>query len=109
MSKSLRIWLIFALVLCALTTLMNALLGRYLSAAIAVGSIASLCVLLFAHRRGAFYALCAFSALSFLVGVYQGIAEGTGILLSLGASLVGSALVPLVTFLFLRRQPENLK
>lgn len=65
MSKVLKIWLWFALIVCTLTTALNALSGRYLSAFIAIGSIVSLGVLLFARRRMALFTLCGFYALSF--------------------------------------------
>lgn len=109
MSKVLKIWLWFALIVCTLTTVLNALSGRYLSAFIAIGSIVSLGVLLFARRRMALFTLCGFYALSFVVGIFQGTAEGTSLLLAIGASLLGSAVVPVVTLLLMRGQAETFR
>lgn len=109
MSKVLKIWLWFALIVCILTTALNALSGRYLSALIAVGSIVSLAVLLFARRRAALYSLCGFYAVSFVAGIFQGTAEGTSLLLSVGASLLGSAVVPVVTLLLMRGQAKSFR
>lgn len=106
MTKVLKIWLWFALIVCTLTTVLNAFSGRYLSAFIAVGSIVSLGVLLFARRRAALYTLCAFYALSFVAGIFQGTAEGTSLLLAVVASLLGSAVVPVVTLVLMRGQME---
>lgn len=108
MKKSAKIWLIIALVLCICTTILNTLEGRILSAGIAVVSIAAMAVLLSKEKRNAFYLMCICAAGSFAIGAFQSIAGGTGVLVSIVMSLIGSAMVPGITYLFIRKDWDAL-
>ena len=103
MNKSTKIWLWVALVLCAATTVMNDFSGRALSVVIAVVSLAGLCVLLFAQKKAGYVLMCACYVLSFLVGVSQGLTGEANVVAAVVMSFIGSALVPVITWLFLRR------
>lgn len=103
MNKSTKIWLWVALVLCATTTIMNAFYGRMLSVVIAVVALAGLCVLLFAQRKAGYLLMCACYILSFLVGVSQGLTGEASVIAAVVMSFIGAALVPVITWLFLRR------
>ena len=109
MNKASKIWLVIALVLCVCTTAMNAMEGRLLSAGIAVVSIACMCVLLFTQKKAGFYGMCLCAVASFVVGSAQSIQMGTGVLLSVVMSLIGSALVPGITGLLIKSQWAQLK
>lgn len=109
MNKASKIWLVVALVLCVCTTAMNTMEGRLLSAGIAVVSIVCLCVLLFAQKKAGFYGMCICAVAFFLVGSVQSIQAGTGVLLSVVMSLIGSMLVPGITGLFIKSQWAQLK
>ena len=109
MKKSTKIWLWTALVLCAATTALNAASGRILSVVIALGGMAGLCLLLFRERKAGFWLLCGCYALAFLNGAVCGILGGTGAVVSIVMSLIGSLLVPGITWLFLRGQMDRLK
>lgn len=102
MSKKTKIWLWFALILSTGTTIMNAFFGRRLSVLIAVTAIAGLCVLLFTGKRWGFFLMCICYTLSFAVGVWGGIKGEAGILPAIVMSFIGSALIPSITYLFLR-------
>lgn len=104
MKKSTKIWLWFALILCVCTTILNATQSRWLAVGIAVVSIGGLCVLLFKEKKVGFYVMCICACASFIVGSVNGIRGDTGILLSVGMSLIGASIVPLITFLFVRSQ-----
>lgn len=108
MKKATKIWLWFALVLCVCTTALNLSEGRWLSVAIAVVSIAGLCVLLFAQRKAGYLVMCVCAVGSFLVGAAQNtqlLGAPTAILMS----LIGAALVPGITGLFLKNQWQQLR
>lgn len=101
MKKATKIWLWIALVLCVSTTGLNLSQGRWLSVAIAVVSIGGLCAVLFARRKLGYLVICLCAVASFAVGVAQNLAE-LGAPVAVGMSLIGSALVPVVTGLFLK-------
>ena len=109
MKKSTKIWLWTALVLRAATTALNAASGRILSVVIALGGMAGLCLLLFREKKAGFWLLCGCYALAFLNGAVSGILGGTGAMVSIVMSLIGSLLVPGITWLFLRGQMDRLK
>ena len=109
MKKSTKIWLWFALILCAATTVLNASYGRWPSVVIAVVSLVGLGLLLFRQKKFGFFLMCICYVLSFLVGVVGGASGGTSLAVSIAMSLIGSALVPVVTALFLRGQWDQLK
>ena len=109
MTKGTKIWLWCALVLCALTTILTAASGRWLSVAIAVVSLGGLCVLLFTQKKWGFILMCVCYILSFCNGVYQGVIGESGMLAAIVMSFIGSALVPVVTYLFLRKSWNELK
>lgn len=109
MNKATKIWLWIALALCACSTVMNMTQARWLSVAIAVVSLAGLCALLFAKKRTGFLLMCVCAVASFLVGSIQSVQGGLSVALAVGMSLVGSALVPLITGLFLKSQWAGLK
>ena len=94
MRKSAKIWLVIAILLCACVTLVE---------------IAALAVLLVKEKKAGFWLLCGCYLLSFLTGVIGGITGGTGILLSVGASAIGSVLIPGITWLFLRKDLPNMR
>ena len=108
MKKSSKIWLWIALVLCVCTTGLNLSEGRWLSVAIAVLSIIGLCVLLFGQRKIGYIVMCVCAVGSFIVGVVTNIGV-LGAPLSIVMSLIGSALVPVVTGLFIKSQCTELK
>lgn len=107
MKKSSKIWLWVALVLCVCTTGLNLSEGRWLSVAIAVVSIIGLCVLLFTERKAGFIVMCVCAVCSFLVGSVQNFAQLGAV--SILMSFIGSALVPVITGLFIKSQWNELK
>lgn len=109
MSKKTKIWLWVALALSLATTALNASYGRWLSVIIALGALVGLCVLLFKGKKWGFVAMCACYALSLANGIYQGIAGGSQLLITIIMSLIGSALIPGITVLFLRRDWKKLQ
>lgn len=108
MKKSTNIWLWIALILSSCTTILNATQTRWLSVGIAIIALSGLCVLLFKQKKAGFCILCVCNVLSFLVGVFSGNQGGTNIFLTVLMSFIGSALIPSVTWIFLRDQWENL-
>lgn len=108
MKKSAKIWLWVALILCVCTTGLNLSEGRILSVAIAIVSILGLCALLFAQRKAGYIVMCICAVGSLIVGVTQNIQE-LGAPMSIVMSLIGSALVPVVTGLFIKSQWSDLK
>ena len=108
MKRSSVIWLWFALVLCAATTVLKATQGRIPSAMIALVSLAGLAVLLFARKKAGYILMCCCYVLSFLVAV-GGSLSGGNLLVSVVMSLIGSLLVPGITWLFIRRDWAQLR
>lgn len=109
MRKSAKIWLVIAILLCACVTVLNFTEGRIPSVILALVEIAALVVLLVKEKKAGFWLLCDCYLLSFLTGVIGGITGGTGILLSVGASAIGSVLIPGITWLFLRKDLPNMR
>lgn len=105
MRKSAKIWLVIAILLCACVTVLNFTEGRIPSVILALVEIAALVVLLVKEKKAGFWLLCGCYLLSFLTGVIG----GTGILLSVGASAIGSVLIPGITWLFLRKDLPNMR
>ena len=108
MKKSTKIWLWVALIICIATTIMNASMGRTVSAVIAVVAIAGLCVLLFTQRKFGFTLMCVCYAISCIYSI-MGSLGGPNVLVSVIMSVVGSLLIPGITALFLRGQWKSLK
>ena len=109
MRKSAKIWLVIAILLCACVTVLNFTEGRIPSVILALAEIAALVILLVKEKKAGFWLLCGCYLLSFLTGVIGGITGGTGILLSVGASALGSVLIPGITWLFLRKDLPNMR
>lgn len=109
MRKSAKIWLVIAILLCACVTVLNFTEGRIPSVILALVEIAALVILLVKEKKAGFWLLCGCYLLSFLTGVISGITGGTGILLSVGASAIGSVLIPGITWLFLRKDLPNMR
>ena len=109
MRKSAKIWLVIAILLCACVTVLNFTEGRIPSVILALVEIAALVILLVKEKKAGFWLLCGCYLLSFLTGVIGGINGGTGILLSVGASAIGSVLIPGITWLFLRKDLPNMR
>ena len=109
MRKSAKIWLVIAILLCACVTVLNFTEGRIPSVILALVEIAALAVLLVKEKKAGFWLLCGCYLLSFLIGVIGGITGGTGILLSVGASAIGSVLIPGITWMFLRKDLPNMR
>ena len=109
MRKSAKIWLVIAILLCACVTVLNFTEGRIPSVILALVEIAALVVLLVKEKKAGFWLLCGCYLLSFLTGVIGGITGGTGLLLSVGASAIGSVLIPGITWLFLRKDLPNMR
>ena len=112
MRKSAKIWLVIAILLCACVTVLNFTEGRIPSVILALVEIAALVILLVKEKKAGFWLLCGCYLLSFLTGVIGGITGGTGgtgILLSVGASAIGSVLIPGITWLFLRKDLPNMR
>ena len=107
MSKASKIWLWIALVMCVCTTGMNLSEGRWLSVGIAVISIIGLCMLLFGQRKAGFVIMCVCAVGSFVVGASQNFAQLGA--MSILMSLIGSALVPVITGLFIKSQWSQLQ
>lgn len=109
MRKSAKIWLVIAILLCACVTVLNFTEGRIPSVILALAEIAALVILLVKEKKAGFWLLCGCYLLSFITGVIGGITGGTGILLSVGASAIGSVLIPGITWLFLRKDLPNMR
>lgn len=109
MRKSAKIWLVIAILLCACVTVLNFTEGRIPSVILALVEIAALVILLVKEKKAGFWLLCGCYLLSFLTGVIGGITGGTDILLSVGASAIGSVLIPGITWLFLRKDLPNMR
>ena len=109
MRKSAKIWLVIAILLCACVTVLNFTEGRIPSVILALVEIAALVVLLVKEKKAGFWLLCGCYLLSFLTGVIGGITGGTGSLLSVGASAIGSVLIPGITWMFLRKDLPNMR
>ena len=109
MRKSAKIWLVIAILLCACVTILNFTEGRIPSVILALAEIAALVILLVKEKKAGFWLLCGCYLLSFLTGVIGGITGGTGILLSVSASAIGSVLIPGITWLFLRKDLPNMR
>lgn len=109
MRKSAKIWLVIAILLCACVTVLNFTEGRIPSVILALAEIAALVILLVKEKKAGFWLLCGCYLLSFLTGVIGGITGGTGVLLSVGASAIGSVLIPGITWLFLRKDLPNMR
>ena len=109
MTKGTKIWLWCALALSAATTVLNASSGRWPSVAIAIAALAGLCVLLFTGRKWGFFLMCVCYVLAFAVGVYEGVTGDANAGVSILMSFIGSALIPVVTYLFLRKGWKELK
>lgn len=109
MRKSAKIWLVIAILLCACVTVLNFTEGRIPSVILALVEIAALVILLVKEKKAGFWLLCGCYLLSFLTGVIGGITGGTSILLSVGASAIGSVLIPGITWLFLRKDLPNMR
>ena len=107
MSKASKIWLWIALVMCVCTTGLNLSEGRWLSVGIAVVSIIGLCILLFGQRKVGFVIMCVCAVGSFVVGASQNFAQLGA--MSILMSLIGSALVPVITGLFIKSQWSQLQ
>lgn len=109
MTKGTKIWLWFALVLSTATTILNGFSGRVLSVIIALAALGGLCILLFTQKKWGFLLMCVCYVLSFGNGVYQGIAGESGLATAVVMSFIGSALIPGITYGFLRKSWEKLK
>ena len=109
MRKSAKIWLVIAILLCACVTVLNFTEGRIPSVILALVEIAALVILLVKEKKAGFWLLCGCYLLSFLTGVIGDITGGTGILLSVGASAIGSVLIPGITWLFLRKDLPSMR
>lgn len=109
MNVKTKIWLWIALVLSVYVTCMNVFEGRWPSVGIAVIALVGLCMLLFKSKKLGYYIMCICYLCAFVVGIYEGTQWGTSILMSVVMSFIGSALIPVVTFLFIRSQWNNLK
>ncbi len=109
MTKGTKIWLWCALVLSVLTTMMNGVSGRWISVVIAVAALAGLVVLLFTQKKWGFLLMCVCAVLSFLNGVYQGVIGQSTMVAAVVMSLIGAALIPGVTYAFLRKSWGELK
>ncbi len=107
MKRSAKIWLWVALVLCAATTVLNLTEGRIPSVVIALVSLVGLAVLLFAQKKAGFILMCCCYVLSFLVAVSGNLSAGNPVVI-LVMSLVGSLLVPVITWLFIRSDWKQL-
>lgn len=94
--------------LCVCTTGLNLSEGRWLSVGIAVVSILGLCALLFAQKKPGYIVMCVCAVGSFLVGVSQNMAA-LGAATAIVMSLIGSALVPVITGLFIKSQWQELQ
>lgn len=107
MKRSAKVWLWVALVLCAATTVLNLTEGRIPSVVIALVSLVGLAVLLFAQKKAGFILMCCCYVLSFLVAVSGNLSAGNPVVI-LVMSLVGSLLVPVITWLFIRSDWKQL-
>ena len=108
MTKGTKIWLWFALVLGLATTGINASYGRWISVAISLAAMAGLAVLLFHKRKAGYVFMCGCYVLSFVSGVMQGVTGGTGLIVSVVMSLIGSMVIPGITWLVIRKKWEFL-
>lgn len=102
MKRSTKIWLWFALVLCAAVTVLNACYGRIPSVIISLVSLVGLGLLLFRQQKFGYFLMCGCYVLSFVVAVLGSLSSGN-LLVSIIMSIIGSLLVPVITWLFIRR------
>lgn len=109
MKKGAKVWLWIALVMSVCTTILNATESRWLSVGIAVAALVGLCLLLLKQKKMGFYLMCCCNTLSFIVGTSGSIQGGTDILISVLMSFIGSAMIPVITFLFIRSQWKTLE
>lgn len=104
MSNNSKIASSILLVLCCVTTGINVVAGRWMSVALAIGSLVGLLILLFAKKKLGFQLLCVCYVLSFLVGVSEGMTGATSLFAAVGMSFIGSFLVPAITYYFVRNE-----
>lgn len=109
MKKGTKIWLWIALILSICTIILNAAEQRWLSVGIAGIALFGLVLLLWKQKKTGFYLLCCCNVLSFAVGAYGSIQGGTGVFVSILMAFIGSALIPVVTFILIHSQWNELK
>ncbi|HAH94232.1 hypothetical protein [Dielma fastidiosa] len=109
MRKAAKIWLWCALALSVATTLLNAFSGRMLSVVIALAALAGLCILLFTERKAGYLFMCVCYLCSFINGLISGFTTDTNLAAAIIMSFIGSALIPVITYLFLRKDWQKLK
>jgi hypothetical protein len=108
MKKGTKIWLWAALALSIGTTILNAREGRWLSVGIAIIAMIGLSILLFKEKKTGFYIMFLCAALSFGVGSYNGIVDGTNLAVAIGMSLIGASMIPAITYAFISKQWDTL-
>lgn len=109
MKRGTRIWLWFALIMGICTTILNVRHGRWPSVMIAVVALVGLCIILFKQMKIGFYLMAGAYVIAFIVGSYSGIGDGLLPVKAIGISLVGSVIVPGITYIFLKDQLEVMK
>lgn len=113
MTKESKIWLWIALIICILTTILNASEGRFLSVIIAIVSLAGLTLLLFKERKLGFYIMCISNTVSCIYSIITSLGQLAGQnispIISILMSIIGSMLIPGITFLFIKKNFNNLK
>ena len=109
MRKAAKVWLWCALALSAATALLNASSGRMLSVVIALAALTGLCILLFTERKAGYLFMCVCYLCSFINGVSSGFTANTNPAAAIIMSFIGSALIPVITYFFLRKDWQNLK
>ena len=109
MNKKTKGWLWIALIICVLTTMLNASMHRYTSVFFALISIIGLLTLLLQETKQGFYLLCIGYALSFGNGILANLNSDLNMMVVIGMSFIGSIIIPGISALLLKSQWANLK
>lgn len=105
MEKKTTIWLICAIILCVFTTALNFSEARWISVALAVVGIIGLVYLLVKKDIKGFYLTCICYLLSFLHSAINSIGTPNAMIYII-MSLIGSMIVPGITWLFVRNDRQ---
>lgn len=100
MEKKTKIWLLVAIVICALTTCMNVVEARWISVVLAIVAIIGLIELLLRNDNRGFYLTCICYIFSFIYSVISSIGSSQ-MIIYIVMSFVGSVFIPGITAMFL--------
>lgn len=105
MKKGTKIWLWLAFIMSISTIGLNVYHGRWPSVMTAIVALIGLTIVLFKAMKIGFYLMAGAYLIAFIVGSYSGIiSSGLSPMIAVGGSLIGSVIVPGITYLFLRSE-----